>query len=276
MSFSTIAHIISRNFRFNTSLWFRSNLRICSLLIYFLFSIFYLATCGLDVEDPTPPSPPVWVQKSLPEEWPERGIDAHESGGIYLEWESNQEEDIVAYNIYRATWYNNNDSLGNYEMVSRIDLESMSTFEFIDSQVVSRVRYYYKIKAEDASGSESKYSDSISYTLLNSISEATMFPNGRDVKLPIDRKLWWGFDRSIEMENYCITFLTEDDILVARETFLPSVYTGSNDYWQIPTEIIFSPNMRYTWRIDMGANYENSVETSGSESAWATFIFQEN
>jgi hypothetical protein len=85
------------------------------LILFFQISFLFFQ-CGLDVEDPTPPPPPIWVQKSLPKEWPERGIDAHESGGISLEWESNFSEEIVAYNIYRATWYELNDSLGEYEL----------------------------------------------------------------------------------------------------------------------------------------------------------------
>ena len=57
--------------------WFR---------VHLTFSLSLLTIqCGLNIEDSTPPSPPVWVQKSLPEEWPEPGIDAHESGGIFLE-----------------------------------------------------------------------------------------------------------------------------------------------------------------------------------------------
>ena len=108
-------------------------------LRYWLFPLltfnfaFLISACGLDVEDPTPPSPPVWVQKSLPEEWPEQGIDAHESDGIYLEWEPNPDEDITAYRIHRATLYAINDSLGDYGLLTTLELESTPRLEYIKS-----------------------------------------------------------------------------------------------------------------------------------------------
>ena len=85
------------------------------------FSLLIL-NCGLDVEDPIPPSPPVWVEKSFPEEWPESGIDAHESGGIYLEWEPNPEGDIVAYKIYRSVFDEIEGVQGEYGILARLDL----------------------------------------------------------------------------------------------------------------------------------------------------------
>ena len=78
-----------------------------------------IQSCGIDVEDPKLPKSPTWVHKSFPEEWPERGIDAHETNGIYLEWEPNGGTDISAYHIYRATYYEYNDSLGHYEFLAR-------------------------------------------------------------------------------------------------------------------------------------------------------------
>ena len=96
-----------------------STFRLLLSLIFFNF-----ISCGLDIEDPTPPSTPVWVQKSLPEIWPERGIDAHESGGIFLEWEPNPEDDIEAYSIFRAERFEEDDSLGKYELLTVIPIET--------------------------------------------------------------------------------------------------------------------------------------------------------
>ena len=111
-----------------------------------------ISACGLDIEDPTPPSPPVWVQKSLPEEWPERGIDAHESGGIYLEWYSQPEIEIMAYHVFRATWYETLDSLGDYELLASLERGSIGSTEFVDEEISILVRYFYKLKAENDSG----------------------------------------------------------------------------------------------------------------------------
>ena len=102
--------------------------------------------CGLDIEDPTPPSSPVWVQKSLPEEWPERGIDAHESGGIYLEWEPNPEENIASYWLFIARYFPENDSLGEYETLWSNIPESQ--INFLHSEAAARITYYYKLKQQ--------------------------------------------------------------------------------------------------------------------------------
>ena len=133
--------------------------------------------CGLDVENPTPLSKPHWVIKSLPEEWPERGIDAHESGGIILEWEPDDIQDIVAYNIYRAEYFDTNDSLGDYELIYRKMTEFSSGLEYIDRPNKVSTKFYYRIQAENIDGDLSSNSDAISYTLLPSVVSDTMFPN---------------------------------------------------------------------------------------------------
>jgi len=112
------------------------------LLLIFHFSFFTFHSCGLDIEDPTPPSPPVWVQKSLPEEWPERGIDAHESGGIYLEWEPNLEEDVTSYYIYRAHWNEDLGGVSNYTLLLKMGVSTYPLTEYIDTEITEEVRYF--------------------------------------------------------------------------------------------------------------------------------------
>ena len=132
-------------------------------------SLLTFDSCGLDVEDPTPPGPPIWVQKSLPEEWPERGIDAHESGGIYLEWEPSSEENIIAYHIFRAEFFDENDSIGDYKLIHRMEVASRIGLNYIDSDIEFRTKYFYKLKAEDISENLGEFSDSLSYSLLPSL-----------------------------------------------------------------------------------------------------------
>jgi hypothetical protein len=243
---------------------------ICVVL--FQFSIITFHSCGLDVEDPIPPSPPVWVQKSLPEEWPERGIDAYESGGIFLEWESSIEEDIIAYNIYRATWYEVNDSLGEFDLLRRLERD-LTSRQYLDLNTEARIRYYYRLRAEDASNNLSDYSDSLSYKILPSITTEWQAPNGLNSILPIDRHLQWLYLWSVEMENYCITVLSENQKLIARHIFVPGNYIGNFESWQIPDSVVLDYGKIYHWRIDTGAKYIGGNETTGSESAWATFLY---
>ena len=242
------------------------------LLLTFNFS-FLIIQCGLDVEDPTPPSPPQWIQKSLPEEWPERGIDAHESGGINLEWEQNLEEDIIAYRMYRASWYDFNDSLGAYDLIAYLEMDEYPKSEYVDASVQLGTTYYYKLRGEDDSNNMSAFSDSIYYTLISPIGVETMTPNNQMILSDQNRILTWRYSHAIAMENYCLTLLNEDNELVERETFTPSTYTGSEEKWSIPVEIVLTSNKIYKWRIDLSAKYFDDNETSGSESAWATFLY---
>ena len=259
----------------------RSSLRrppfsfLLSIFSILLFPVLTLQSCGLDIEDPTPPSPPVWVQKSLPEEWPERGIDAHEFGSIYLEWEFNFNEDIVAYNIYRAQWFGMNDSLGDYNLITQIDLESIPDGEYIDSDVDIRTKYFYKLKSENSSKSMSVYSDSVFYSLLPQLSPAMLRPNGQDRSLGENRMLTWRYSYSIEMEDYCITILTRENELICRTIVLPGNYVYRDESWPIPDEIELQIGEVYKWRIDTGSHYVDGLETVGSESAWATFLYVE-
>jgi hypothetical protein len=244
------------------------------LPIFLIFNYSLLiSSCGLDVEDPTPPSPPVWVQKSFPEEWPERGIDAHEGGGIYLEWESNVNEDIAAYILYRANWIGNIDSIGNYVILARLETDSPSFLEYIDDNVELRERYYYKLRVEDTTGNVSDFSDSIFYTLLSQLNDGQMQPNGVNHPLREGESFYWFFPHSLEMEDYCLTITSGDYEFVARVIILPGNYTGEHEYWQLPEDIHLESGKIYKWRIDAGARYIDGRETSGSESHWAVFLY---
>jgi hypothetical protein len=254
------------------SRWARSKSCFAVFFIfYFSFIVFH--SCGLDIEDPTPPSPPVWVQKSLPEEWPERGIDAHESGGIYLEWYSSTTEDIRAYNIYRAILYDALDSLGDYKLLIRLETEPFVSADYIDDQISKRVKYSYSLKAEDVSGNMSEHSDSLTYMVMPSITLSVMRPNGNSIALGPEKRLSWSYILGVEMEDYCITLLTQNNQFLYRENFQPGNYVGRYEYWDIPAEVELAPGQIYKWRVDAGANYHDGMEMTGFESPWASFLF---
>ena len=245
------------------------------LLLTFNFSLLIFNSCGLDIEDSTPPSPPVWVPKSLPEEWPERGIDAHELGGIYLEWEENPEESIPSYLIYRAEFHDEKDSLGKYQLLSQLGAESTNKLEYLDADVELSTKYYYRLKAVDNTDKKSAFSDSVHYSLLPGFTPTAFSPNGFLDTLSADRELSWSYPYTIEMENYCLTILADSDDLVCREVFTPTSYTGSREFWSIPDSIQLNDHKVYRWRIDTGADYWEGIEFSGAESIWAYFVYIE-
>jgi hypothetical protein len=250
-----------------------ATLRSWFLALLIFNSSFLIFACGLDIEDPTPPSPPVWVSKSLPEEWPERGIDADESEGINLEWNPNLEDNISFYLIFRAEYFEVNDSVGEFDFLSRIEMESSSNLEYIDVDATQRLKYFYRLQAEDLSDNRSAYSDSIGYTLLPQISANQMIPNGLSEVPSYNRRLTWYYANNIEMENYCITILTLEGDFLLRKILNPGNYVNGYETWFIPDSIILESNRVYKWRIDTGAKYYAGIESAGSESPWATFLY---
>jgi hypothetical protein len=265
--------LASRNTSYSLDQWWDRSHFSFTLLIIFHFS-FLISTCGLDVEDSTPPSPPTWVQKSLPEEWPERGIDAHESSGIILEWERNPEtQNVAEYQLYCAEVWSHLDSIGNFEPLAIVQSSGGLKLEYIDRRFILNKPLLYMLKAKDFSGNISDCSDTLSYQRLSAVSLQTMTPNGQDETLGNHRRLAWSYNDNIAMEEYCITMLDADNVLIARQVFTPGTYIGGREYWTIPNDKILEHNTVYKWRIDMNGQYRNGIELAGSESQWATFRY---
>jgi hypothetical protein len=240
-----------------------------------LFSIINFQACGLDIEDPTPPSQPQWVQKSQPEEWPETGIDAHETGGIFLEWEDNPGDDIIVHNIYRAKWFETIDSLGMYELLASFDPEIHAQTQYIDGTVSVRTQYHYKMNVQNTAGNISDFSESVYYSLMNSPRLELMNPNGQGDTLEINRQLTWQYHYPDENEYFYLTVLTQENELIIRKMFLPKNYLSGTEFWQIPDHIFLEPGVIYKWHVDTAAKFENGSETSGSESQTASFLYVE-
>jgi hypothetical protein len=253
----------------------QNTLRVFVRLVLSASSVFLILQCGLDIENPTPPSKPQWVPKSLPEEWPERGIDAHKSGGIFLEWEPNPvEENITSYMLNRAEYFEFEDSLGNFEILSTLVLESSSALEYIDINATMSTRYYYVLVAEDASENQSTPSDTLGYMHFFATNSASMIPNGFSIALGANRKLRWYYMYAVDIENFTITILSADNGLILRRELTPDNYIGGTEYFTVPDTLVLTPANIYKWRVDTGGRYVDGRETVGSESAWATFLYR--
>lgn len=252
--------------------WVRNHFSIPFIFI-FHFSFFIFQSCGLDVEDPTPPSPPIWAEKSLLEEWPERGIDA-QVDGIMLEWENRpNNEDVAEYHIFKAMENNSSETLSDFSMYMKVIPTNDSLQHAVDVETISNVTYHYAIRSNNESGNISSFSDTIYYTRMPSVKFASMAPNGTHSYLPSNRQLKWKYDDFLVMEDYCLTILTNDGILVSRNVFTPTGYLGSFESWTVPDSIILESGKIYKWRVELGAQYNEGVETAGSESQWASFQY---
>jgi hypothetical protein len=230
-------------------------------------------SCGESLEDPVSPARPLWVEKSLPEEWPEFGIDASEGGAIHLEWQASEDMDLRGYHIYRARYHHEIDSLGDMEEIAFIS-DDLNTDSFTDQSAAGLVRYRYTLTAEDVSGNQSDPADTISYRVLQHVIAETMQPNGVQGVLNTERELSWVYRYYEEMQDYVITVLTQEGELVVRKRFEPGNYIGYIEEWSIPVEFQLEVGQVYKWRIDTNAAYIDHSETQGSESAWAHFVFE--
>jgi len=190
-----------------------------------------------------------------------------------LEWEADQDDDIISFLIFRATWYDSPDSLGEFEVIDILRAETMNEFDYIDTRVDLDTKYFYRIQAKDISGVFSAYSDSIDYVKLRAVDYPTMFPNGVDAVMGNDRALNWRYHFRIVMEDYCITILSIKNEFIFRQTIQPNTYSNVYDSWEIPLNISLDSSKYYKWRLDANADYSDGIEHAGSESGWAIFQF---
>ncbi len=89
-------------------------------------------------DDMTPPAAPA-------------GFTAEEGDGfVTLGWQANAEPDVVRYRIFR-------DTTPNAE--TRLATLLADNLSYLDTDVENGTTYYYRLRAEDASGNESEYSE---------------------------------------------------------------------------------------------------------------------
>jgi len=126
----------------------------------------FLISCSEDVKHP---SPPIWAEKSRPEDLDERGIDAHNINLIYLnnnsiklEWHPNPEEDIWRYYLYRTDVVDEENKPIDFSIILTTENDTL----FYDEVASHYIEYYYYLKAENFDGIKSVTSDTISYELL--------------------------------------------------------------------------------------------------------------
>lgn len=192
---------------------------------------------------------------------------------MFLKWEPHLNENIVAYVLFVAQYYQINDSLGEYGILKRTAFESMNRHTYIYSEVDTRSKYYYKIKAEDTPGNLGAFPDSTGYTLLPGLRPDLMNLNGITDTLHSKRQLHLNFPYEIDLEDYCLTIHSQSQESVTRSQWNPMNYIIGGEFWSIPDSLILTPNQIYKWHLDTGAGYMNGKESIGSESSWAIYIF---
>lgn len=230
-----------------------------------------LMGCGFDLEDPDPPSRPQWMPKSVPEAWPEQGIDAHESGGILLEW-MEVDDEIDGLKIFRAQQIAGSDSLTDFGEVS--DLQQAYLAQegtYLDDTISDDVRYHYYLRSYNSAGNLSEPSDTISYLILPPVYSLRPFSITDTLTHPV--VLGWTYRYTTAMEDYVLTVLDSINQLVYRNRFNPSTYIEARDRHILPDSVLMESNSTYSWRVDVQGSYRLDLESSGGESGWAYFYY---
>ena len=262
-------------------------------LYLFLLSFFVIAFQCTDVENPNPPEIPKIVDKSVPEKFTEKGIDAiEETNAIIIQWEANSEKDLEGYYIYRAanTINSNSDEL-KYSKTATISVNYVNPIatatEYIDYNVSIKIQYFYYIRAFNQSGNVSDASDTISYKLA---AKPTLYcPQG--IICPEDG--------STASQTPTFSFKYSPDIDFGISYFIIKVADINGDSlwcYGFPREgydgstqkIIFNKDGsslvdtltsggQYQWKIDaITPTGYNTPEIEGAESAWVQFNVKEN
>jgi hypothetical protein len=78
-------------------------------------------------------------------------------GSIELEWNSNEEDDLRGYKVYRSV-----EQFGDYECISNVVADSC----YIDRGLPAGVTFYYKVTAVDNEGFESEFSKRVAGDIL--------------------------------------------------------------------------------------------------------------
>ncbi len=260
--------------------------------------IFILFGCPDYVEDPNPPAPPVFVEKTYPADLIEKGIGAYnfntenpDKNSIQLMWHPNTEDDLAGYKLYRALEIV--DELTDFEVIETIDLSTTmsgrDTF-FVDTTPAELKRYYYYLTAYDLAGNNSLPSDSISYKLLK---KPHAFPIAHGTTSRNLTFRWEEHQLDSEFpQNSVIRINDEDDLTVWVCLF----YYPFNGYSfnfapngeNVNEEVVIAfngiegylPPGRYFWKVEAlrlgnGISTDADMDYVGAESDWVEFILVE-
>jgi len=245
----------------------------------FLFIICLLfSSCGENLEDPDPPSRPQWIEKSLPYDTTESGIDADPNGDvIVLEWLTGNEDDLDSYRIYRTSGSTEEDFILLDEMNANPVAGSES--EYIDENITVGSFYFYFIRAVDQAGNLSPRSDTLEYKITQKVN--ILSPSGTIAT--VKPTFQWADPVSasseyvIRVEQFSpnrviwLAGLTRQTYTVGEPQSL--VYGAGTVFYLAQSEL--SRGVNYRWRLDAVTSFNrDNTEIAGSESNWGYFIIQ--
>ncbi len=228
--------------------------------------------CGKDIEDPVPPSTPVWVEKTAPESPVESGIDADPLGDyIVLQWHKNPDNDISGYELYRTSV----SSDSGFDHIADIDVFTSSGVDtfYIDDSVRLETNYFYYLRAFDIAGNKSPRSDTIRYQIIEKVDLTEPLGNIQELK-PIFK--WYDFSTvSYEYVIKIINIKTKEVIWISRlsrPNYGDLTQSVRYNFDNQAIQASLNSGSSYQWRVDAIALVDrNNVDLAGSESFWGYF-----
>ena len=278
------------------------------ILILFLFF-----ACSSPIEDPDPPTQPVWVNKSSPDAIIEYGIDSDNSFGerIVLMWHQNFDKDLSSYNIFRGELFTNSNNISSiiYEKITTIDPTQNFGLDtlYYDENINKYTTYYYYLIVEDLANNKSVPSDTISYKLIRSptaIAPSNTITNTKPTFTWIDNADMFEYSNEyiIRLET---SGLSNEPTWICRfsnnwfgfenETPINFSYFPANGYWpengesepgipdDAPSNVIscygYTSELAtgsYRWKVKAisEVNNETGIDKASSESEWIYFTIE--
>lgn len=246
------------------------------ILITGLICIILGCTQSTTADNP-PPNKVLLVEKSPNSAPVERGIDAEhptdvfpvpDENGIFLEWYSSDETDLIAYDIYRRAENLN----GNFTRVGQVfqrfgDIDT----SYLDMTAGVDTIYYYYVVARDEDNQESDSSDIEQYKLLH---------KPESLNAPIGNSLFGGvFDWKFSDNFIAQYFIFRLEKIDSNNDYQPHFLalldtegrTQADQVWtQAELGITSLTPGNYRWRIDV-RRFDERLNREGAESEWGEF-----
>ncbi|MCK4641573.1 MAG: hypothetical protein KAU06_09545 [Candidatus Marinimicrobia bacterium] len=249
--------------------------RIFYFFIMPVFLMIFVSRCGESIEDPDPPTAPVWVEKSAPTDTIESGIRPYNDGnGILLEWHPNLEEDISGYKLYRT----GEDIENKFALIADINAFKISgadTF-FIDDLVQLNTDYFYYLKAYDQAENKSEPSDTIRYRLIEKAEPLKPLGTINNYTPEFE---WYDFTNvTYEYIIRVESFLSQEVIWISRirrtnyTDFLQKIFYNSDGSAVLNS---LESGVTYQWCIKSISLVDNrNFDIGGSISIWGYFTIE--
>ncbi len=203
--------------------------RYLVVLLSIILGLFMWSCSEPEEDDTTAPAAPTNLVSN-----PNESVD----GKAYISWVAPADDDVVLYRVYRDT------DTGSFSEIS----SSSETF-YTESGLNYDIAYSYKVTAEDDSGNESAFSNTVVVTPYNQFSPAT--PTGLEISA-----------RNIEADGLINVELswvanTESDFAyykIFKSATTPSFLPNNDSYLDSVTSIFYEdedivPGNTYHYRV---------------------------